>query len=78
MVRQYYKFLIHPQFYIKFADRVYQLPTQEVGRGSEPSNPCTEGVMVPAPDSKAVGWETASLASLPRGDVRAQTVVLPT
>lgn len=26
---QHYKFLIHPEFYMKLADRIYQLPTQE-------------------------------------------------
>lgn len=26
---QHYKYLIHPQFYMKLADRIYELPTQE-------------------------------------------------
>lgn len=32
MWRQHYKLLIHPQFYMKLADRIYELPTQEVLR----------------------------------------------
>ena len=30
MLQQYYRVLSQPQFYMKLADRIYQLPTEEV------------------------------------------------